>query len=534
MKKYFTFLFFLLAFSGMAFAQSSDTISLDLMPFHYAGGGAIGVQNLMRQHDGSLVSRTIVSDHINSGIYPPAVLLGTVYYKFTPTGAEITDSLFVPADNLTSRYYMLHKDPLGEGNLRVCAEPDGEGGTNLRISHFPDDDFFGDPSEDMVVPLCDVEIHSYTRGFVDDDREELIWSYYIPITDTTWEGHVANFSLDGTLNLDAVTPEVANAWPLGIFSEHPLKYYQWDADGNELGNLSLYVYNRLFQMEDSYLVSKNFISGEPYVYFEFNNGFSKTFVIPEGDDLLVAAPYSDWHNSPMGWPVYDSVQRGVAVAKYDLHTMQQKGLVMFNDYPGPYTMTIPMCLFKSSDGCLYFVYRETAWDENQDFEVPTPITAVKMDHNLNVLWTRYIETPKGYEMNYVSCQVADEDEEGVKIAVVGLNTKIDPTTVPCTYTQGLLYFSLFENRNSVGVAGNGIVMRPYCFYPNPVKGELRIQFSPDVQPAKFELYDLQGRLVRVQSDGLESVDMSRLTVGTYMMRITLEDGTSFSDKLVKE
>ena len=535
MKKYFTFLFFLLAFSGMAFAQSSDPISLDLMPFHYAGGGAIGVQNLMRQHDGSLVSRTIVSDHINSGIYPPAVLLGTVYHKFAPTGAEITDSLFVPADSLTGCYYMLHKDPRGEGNLRVSTEPDGEGGTNLRISHFPDDDFIGDPSEDMVVPLCDVEIHSYTRGFVDSDREELIWRYYIPITDTTWEGHVAHFSLDGILKHDVVTPEIDNAWHLGIFNEHPLKYYQWDADGNELDNLSFYVYDSLFQPEGSYIISRNFIPGESYVYFEFNNSFSQTFVIPDGDDLVVAAPYSDFHNGSTGWPVYDSVQRGVTVAKYNLRTMQQKGLAIFNDYPGPNTMTIPMCLFKSSNGCLYFVYRETVWDdENFGFEDPTPITAVKMDPNLNVLWTRYIKTIKGYEMSYVSCQVADEDEEGVKIAVIGINTEIDPTTMPYTYTQGLLYFSLFEKGNSVSINESGFEVRPYCFYPNPVKEQMRMQFSPDVQPVRVELYDLQGRLVRVQSDGFESVDMSRLPVGTYMMHVTLEDGTVFSDKVVKE
>lgn len=520
--------------AGGAYAQSSDTISLDFMPFHYAGGGALEVQNLMRQHDGSLVSRTIVWDHINSSSYPPAVVLGTAYYKFAPIGAEITDSLFVPADSLTSRYYMLHKDPRGEGNLRVSAESDGEGGTNLRISHFPDNDFISDSSEDIVVPLCDVEIHSYTRGFVDSEREEIFWRYYIPITDTTWEGHVAHFSLDGMLKRDVMTPEIDNTLPLGIFSEHPLKYYQWNADDNELGLLSFYVYDSLFQLENSYLISRNFIPGEPYVYFEFNNSLSQTFVVSNGDDLVVAAPYSDWHNGPMGWPVYDSVQRGVTVARYDLHTMQQKGLAMFNDYPGPNTMTIPMCLFKSSDGCLYFVYRETIWDENLVFEGPTPITVVKMDSDLNVLWTRYIDTPKGFQMDYVSCQVADEDEEGVKIAVIGLNTKIDPTTMPYAYTQGLLYFSFFEKESSVGMNESGIEIRPYCFYPNPTKDQLYMQFSPDVQLKKVELYDLQGHLVHMQYDSFNSVDMSHLPVGTYLLRVTLEDGEVFSDKVVME
>jgi hypothetical protein len=49
-----------------------------------------------------------------------------------------------------------------------------------------------------------------------------------------------------------------------------------------------------------------------------------------------------------------------------------------------------------------------------------------------------------------------------------------------------------------------------------------------------ELYDLQGRLVRTQRSGLERIDMSRLPAGTYMMRVTMEDGNSYSDKVVKE
>jgi hypothetical protein len=79
-----------------------------------------------------------------------------------------------------------------------------------------------------------------------------------------------------------------------------------------------------------------------------------------------------------------------------------------------------------------------------------------------------------------------------------------------------------------------VQVRPYAFYPNPVQAQLQMQFSPDVQPKQVELYDLQGRLVRMQSSGFESVDMSRLPAGAYMLRVTLEDEKVFSDKVVKE
>ena len=63
---------------------------------------------------------------------------------------------------------------------------------------------------------------------------------------------------------------------------------------------------------------------------------------------------------------------------------------------------------------------------------------------------------------------------------------------------------------------------------------LHLQYSPDVTPKSIELYDLKGRLVRTQRNGLESLNLQGLASGTYTMRVMLEDGKVFSDKVVKE
>ena len=76
-------------------------------------------------------------------------------------------------------------------------------------------------------------------------------------------------------------------------------------------------------------------------------------------------------------------------------------------------------------------------------------------------------------------------------------------------------------------------LRPYTYWPNPVNGQLHLQFSPDVTPTQIELYDLQGRLVRSQRNGLESLNLEGFPAGTYTMRVTLEGGKVFSDKVVK-
>jgi len=71
-------------------------------------------------------------------------------------------------------------------------------------------------------------------------------------------------------------------------------------------------------------------------------------------------------------------------------------------------------------------------------------------------------------------------------------------------------------------------------FPNPAQDQLHLQYSPDVQPKQIELYDLQGRLVRSQGNAFETFDLGKLPAGTYTLRVAMEDGQVFSDKVVKE
>jgi hypothetical protein len=75
---------------------------------------------------------------------------------------------------------------------------------------------------------------------------------------------------------------------------------------------------------------------------------------------------------------------------------------------------------------------------------------------------------------------------------------------------------------------------PYFLFPNPVDNQLHMRFSPDVTPRLVELYDLKGRLVRTQNTNLEHINMEQLPTGTYTLRIVMEDGTTYADKVVKQ
>jgi len=235
--------------------------------------------------------------------------------------------------------------------------------------------------------------------------------------------------------------------------------------------------------------------------------------------VLVAAQYKcDTNFDPI------AAENGVAVAKYDIRTMRLKDYIAFNDYMGWDNGARCLGLKQMSDGTVYFLYKENGYPEES-------FVAVKMDTDFNVEWKRFFKTDN---IRFVwgiplFSPILYEDEQGEEQGVSWAAGGTDANNA-----MYLIYFFL-NHDGAVNSLNEGIIdMRPYTFYPNPVKEQLRMQFSPDVQPKQIELYDLQGRLVRTQNNAYESIDLSQLPAGTYTMRVTLEDGKTYTDKVVKE
>ena len=175
------------------------------------------------------------------------------------------------------------------------------------------------------------------------------------------------------------------------------------------------------------------------------------------------------------------------------------------------------------DGTVYFLYKEHGYPEES-------INIVKMNANLNVEWKRFCKTQNLNMYWMLNSPITIKNEAGEEEGVAWSGGAIRDGNYDL---YGWVYFIL-NHEGPVGVDDSGIVVRPYAFWPNPAKDFLRLEFSPDVTPKKIDLYDLQGRLVRRQTTSLESVSMEGLAAGTYMMRVTLQGGKVFSDKVVKE
>ncbi|MBQ4432927.1 MAG: T9SS type A sorting domain-containing protein, partial [Bacteroidales bacterium] len=141
------------------------------------------------------------------------------------------------------------------------------------------------------------------------------------------------------------------------------------------------------------------------------------------------------------------------------------------------------------------------------------------DADLNVRWTRYFLEPDMF--HWATCMTLLRDG---KVAIGSFKYGQYPGGVSVVIIKDEVW-NVPENQDFV---------RPYAYYPNPTRDELRLQYSPDVKPTQIELYDIQGRLVKTQRTGMESLNLQGLAAGTFTMRVTLEGGKVFSDKVVKE
>lgn len=74
----------------------------------------------------------------------------------------------------------------------------------------------------------------------------------------------------------------------------------------------------------------------------------------------------------------------------------------------------------------------------------------------------------------------------------------------------------------------------FSLYPNPVKDQLTLSFVEGNAPESVELYELNGRLVGTKCNNMETIDMSAMPAGVYLLRVTMKDGTSYHEKILKE
>ena len=447
------------------------------------------------------------------------------YYWISRTPARVMDSAIVETEPWEMVTDLQATNPFdnGRGEFFRARVVERDGHSDLVITYF-DRNLDFDTDNELVVPLSDT-IVEYMRGdFCFDGHGDIVMTFALP---SRGETHFVRIGLDGTLKHENIVPDTIIPifiQDLPVLWEHmglrqsgsaPLRYQFFGKSATSSTHLFQgYVLDSLFNVVKTYEMSSSGVTQPPYTTYHSLNRMAPS---RDGGFVVVSGYERD---------VPPRLKTGIVVCKYDkdgnLLEHRYFKTIPEDNYPATGVIFVNMAMVADLievDGYYYMSYTTRGLKSVEG----SYVSLVKMDEDLNIVWQRFFLEGSSEKHRLATDMFRLDDGS---IAICGQNL--------INNTQGYGCFYYLFNEEGWGSPEAMAAVRPYAFWPNPVRDELRLQYSPDAKPAQAELYDLQGRLVLQQRTGLESLNLEGLAPGTYTLRVTLEGGKTFSDKVVKE
>ena len=358
------------------------------------------------------------------------------------------------------------------------------------LIHTPEDDF-------IISYWTDLVAHSY-------------WNEYGVF-------HTMRVHLDGTIVAESETdrilpPNWSNTHPsdsaltyysqgFGILEESPRVYYKI---GGYIGTSSSHPWPLIAYTFDENLILTDTIV---YKYLDENTYYDWT-----GNEHLVPFENNAFAKTHlMAAQIHhpDGTYRA-SIVKYDA----ENNPLIIKSVETETTIGSPIKTIVVDDNTVYHAYQTHQGYSNSS------VGLVRLDNNLNNLWNI---TLSGGQSNNAYGQCLKSLQNGdVAIAFFTFGNSGD-------------HFHLYIIHDDYdGTAEMTARERPFTLYPSPVKDILSLNFDDGVEPESIELYDLQGRLVSTKLNGLENIDMGGIPAGVYTLRVTMKNGTSYREKIVKQ
>ena len=507
MKKITLFLAMLMTIP-LATAQNYDVLEI-INEVNYAPA----ITNIKQMRDESILACIRLFTLDNNGWYQDSY--GWRLLKVSRDCSEVLDTVFIedptmsPLEDMFPAVAMMELDPSGDGYIFASIRRDSILPNNyLSIRHF-DEELVFDMENEIRVPLDDSVSLGYEHFCLDGSDIIL----YYPMIGPNREFVLSRFGLDGSLKhrqviADTLCPVNQPLGNIRVWNESPKEYVvngkqlvPYPGGGFSEAFLRFGVLDSLFGIEE--LMEYNGpLNGPPWCFIDVS--VNDAFYSLDDSTYVFFTGCSHINNS--------NNARGVQITRRDKRTHRKLKTVVLQNPEAYYTTNI-IDIQKTSDDCLYAAYSNDG------------IIIIKMDMDLNVIWQRKChsstQNPFGEFVYSHSGNMQVLEDGGLAIA-------------GCYHYHNNCNFILSLSRDGTGTPEAEAFLRPYMFYPNPAQDQLHLQYSPDVQPAQIELYDLQGCLVRTQRNALETLDLQGLATGQYLMKVTLENGKSYTDKVVKE
>jgi len=346
---------------------------------------------------------------------------------------------------------------------------------------------------------------------------------------------LARVSADGTL-LDFKTQMVCDTnYPMfGFFilRENPLEYgITCFGPGTSPGEgiPMLYVYDRDFNEIESRMLTQ-FTCGDnmPYQTYVIG-GLNAHQMLALNDSTCYTFTKIDYYN-------YTSIKHGTGAMRFN-RDFEIDGYSFTSKVEGDsYERTAQHAAFYlDGDGLV-----GCATGHPNNYVIPDKFYIARYDHDLNVVWQRAYKFSGRSIFPYCICGTTDGGSLIVGQTISGKCSSETSDDVANLRTDNNrsdwhdLYILKVNSNGEITAASEIIEAIPFLVYPNPAGNSLHLDISPDTKVGSISLYDLSGRIIKTQTISFETIDISGFAPGIYIMKVTLENGKVFEEKIVKK
>ena len=452
--------------------------------------------DIIEMSDGNLMVREAVFDENREDI-------AYILYKITPQGV-LLDSLFIEDHNIYALNPML-RDPSDAGSTIMTSF------YNLDDANYYKATYINDNLEitDEVVTILSESCLIPRKFFVDSNHDMICRA---KIDDNNF--CLMRIGLDGTLKYQSEAISTSGS-ESGIVLEHPV--FQISSEPLEYGYI-------LFRNNDITID----------IYDEwFNKLERKTIKSFDGWNLGTSIYTNACATGDGGYIITTEARRlqgsqiviALLVLKinfdFEIEKAYSIGEYTYDSYPQYDYQNRNLCV---TDNNIYLV-----WDQKKDRQEKLSIQTLFvscLDMNLNPVWSEPTISllDAGMFGNYGMTTLSNG---GVAIA----GWLADELTY---YDSKNIYAVIFDNYLSTDEIS--FAEKPFVCYPNPAKDIININFAENSTCNAIEIYALDGLLVKTYHGASlqTAIDISSLTPGVYVMKLKMDDGKEFSERIVKQ
>lgn len=432
---------------------------------------------------------------IGSNVYPDGMPATFVVFKYTPEG-ELMDSLTFP-----KRSYLWTANPTNP-ETQIYATFVTEETTGFVKIAFINSDFCVE--DEILVPIPNYNENCTSYGpFFFDTQNDIIASY--------WNGnqfHFLRVGLDGTLKQDK---EVEGLFPPASKPDTTVYYMGPKLFNNSPQQFSLLgdIYNPYRWPIVGYTFDDDFNNIDKHVYFLIkdeilvNGGMGEHLTSFDEDSYLLAARIEHGDYGYAG------------LIKFAKTNHEPLNIQLFegND---PYHYNVAPSDTKVLDNHdIYFSYLTHVSTNNS-------VAFVRTTPNLDQIWK--VTIPEIPQKVFGDAKITVLSDGRI---VLGTNVYNND------YSKSDLRIYLIHDGYDSTIETVSID-RNFTLYPNPVKDILNIRISDNTQIESIELFDITGRWVDTKYNDVESIDLSAMPSGVYLLHITTKDGVNYREKILKE